>query len=66
MLIATLSVAGRADELDSKVWQPFESEMDWQVGSWAVNEEVHQGAIDRLLSIPGVRILVLCSVITAD
>ncbi|KAI0719906.1 hypothetical protein C8Q72DRAFT_751989, partial [Fomitopsis betulina] len=35
-------------------WHPFESELDWKVGSWAINEEVHKGAVDRLLSIPGV------------
>ncbi|KAI0734795.1 hypothetical protein C8Q72DRAFT_914560 [Fomitopsis betulina] len=40
---------------DSKLWHPFESELDWQVGSWAINEEVHKGAVDRLLSIPGFR-----------
>ncbi|KAI0728075.1 hypothetical protein C8Q72DRAFT_751927, partial [Fomitopsis betulina] len=43
----------RKDDPDSKLWHPFESELDWQVGFWAINEEVHKGAVDRLLSIPG-------------
>ena len=60
MLIATfLAVGAHADEIESLVWQPFESEMDWRVASWAINEEAHNGVVDRLLSIPGVRILAL-------
>ena len=61
MLIVIFLALGRADadEIESRVWQPFESEMDWQVASWAINEEAHNGAVDPLLSIPGVCILVL-------
>ena len=47
MLIATfLAVGADADEIESRVWQPFESEMDWRVASWAINEEAHNGAVD--------------------
>ena len=61
MLIVIFLAVGRADAdvIESRVWQPFESEMDWRVASWAINEEAHNGAVDRLLSIPGVCILVL-------
>ena len=60
MLIATfLAVGAHADEIESLVWQPFKSEMDWRVALWAINEEAHKGAVDQLLSIPGVCILVL-------
>ena len=50
-----VSAAGTADTLESELWKPFASELDWQLAAWAVREEVHQGAVDRLLSIPGVR-----------
>ncbi|EPS99858.1 hypothetical protein FOMPIDRAFT_1123674, partial [Fomitopsis schrenkii] len=50
-----LSSKGKVDNPASELWQPFESELDWQVGSWAINEEVHKSAVDHLLSIPGFR-----------
>ena len=47
MLIATfLAVGAHADEIESHVWQPFESEMDWGVALWAINEEAHNRAVD--------------------
>ena len=54
MLIVIFLAVGRADadEIESRIWQPFESEMDWWVASWAINEEAHNGAVDQLLSIP--------------
>ena len=33
------------------------------MGSWAINEEVHKGAVDRLLSIPRVRTSILHSLV---
>ena len=35
-------------------WRPFASELDWRVARWAVKEDNTQGALNRLLSIPGV------------
>ncbi|EPS99694.1 hypothetical protein FOMPIDRAFT_1050476 [Fomitopsis schrenkii] len=35
-------------------WRPFASELDWRVAMWAVREDVSQGALNRLLAIPGV------------
>ncbi|EPT00493.1 hypothetical protein FOMPIDRAFT_62767 [Fomitopsis schrenkii] len=55
------SKKGKADNPASELWQPFKSELNWQVGSWAINEEVHKSAMDRLLNIPGVRTLALDS-----
>lgn len=37
------------------LWAPFASELDWRVAQWAVEENVGQGTVDRLLDIPGVR-----------
>lgn len=37
------------------LWTPFASELDWRVAQWAVEENVGQGIVDRLLDIPGVR-----------
>lgn len=37
------------------LWTPFASELDWRVARWAVEENVGQGIVDRLLEIPGVR-----------
>ncbi|KAH9933849.1 uncharacterized protein B0H18DRAFT_870424 [Fomitopsis serialis] len=34
-------------------WEPFESEMDWRFASWAIQEGLTQGSIDRALEIPG-------------
>lgn len=39
----------------SSLWMPFASELDWRVARWAVEENVGQGVVDRLLEIPGVR-----------
>ena len=36
-------------------WKPFASELDWRVAMWAVREDVGQNALNRFLSIPGVR-----------
>lgn len=55
------ALAAGEPEAESDLWSPFESELDWQVGSWAIKEEVHQGAVNRLLSIPGVSTSVLQS-----
>jgi len=33
---------------------PFNSELDWRVAQWAVQDNPGQNALDRLLSIPGV------------
>ncbi|TFK59486.1 hypothetical protein BDN72DRAFT_745379, partial [Pluteus cervinus] len=33
---------------------PFEGDLDWRVAKWAVEDEVRQNSLDRLLSIPGV------------
>ncbi|KAH9910674.1 uncharacterized protein B0H18DRAFT_894788 [Fomitopsis serialis] len=34
-------------------WAPFESEMDWRFASWAIQEGLTLGSIDRALEIPG-------------
>ncbi|KAH9917784.1 uncharacterized protein B0H18DRAFT_863342, partial [Fomitopsis serialis] len=34
-------------------WAPFQSEMDWRFASWAVQEGLSQGSVDRVLEIPG-------------
>ncbi|KAH9913390.1 uncharacterized protein B0H18DRAFT_837744, partial [Fomitopsis serialis] len=34
-------------------WEPFQSEMDWRFASWAIQEGLTQGSIDRALEIPG-------------
>lgn len=35
-------------------WKPFASELDWRVAMWAVREDIGQGSLNCLLSIPGV------------
>ncbi|KAH9911635.1 uncharacterized protein B0H18DRAFT_892300 [Fomitopsis serialis] len=34
-------------------WAPFETEMDWSFASWAVQEGLSRGSVDRALAIPG-------------
>lgn len=34
---------------------PFTSELDWKVAQWVIKEDPGQNALDRLLSVPGVR-----------
>ena len=41
------------------LFAPFASEMDWRVARWAVQEGIGHGSFDQLLSIPGVRFIVL-------
>ena len=43
----------------SSNFYPFNSELDWRVAQWAVQDSPGQNALDHLLSIPGVR-LFLC------
>ncbi|KAH9915369.1 uncharacterized protein B0H18DRAFT_885983 [Fomitopsis serialis] len=40
-------------------WAPFQSEMDWRFASWAVQEGLSQGSVDRVLEIPGVSSIAL-------
>lgn len=35
-------------------WLPFASELDWNVASWIVKEDIGQKSLNRFLSIPGV------------
>ena len=55
---------GREDQEDVEMgstdgrksfFHPFESMMDWRIGRWFIQEGIGHNAIDRLLSIPGVR-----------
>ena len=41
---------------------PFTSELDWKVAQWAIKEDPGQNALDRLLSVPGVRRFEFCTV----
>lgn len=38
-------------------WAPFASKTDWMIAKWAVDEGIGNGQLDRLLEIPGVRII---------
>jgi hypothetical protein len=42
---------------DKRLFFPFASELDWNVANWAVKDGPGHKAFDRLLSIPGVRLL---------
>ena len=50
MLIATfLAVGAHADEIESLVWQPFESEMDWwgdDTNAYLADEEIRAVGVD--------------------
>lgn len=49
---AVLTVAEEVpDDEEPRLWDPFESEMDWEVGSWCIKEGVSEGAVNRLLNI---------------
>ena len=52
-------------EQSENPWEPFESEMDWRFASWAIQEGLTLGSIDRALEIPGVSTLNIL-VIIAD
>lgn len=39
-------------------YAPFASELDWRVANWAIREGVGHNAFDRLLAIPGVRLMI--------
>ncbi|KAH9923375.1 uncharacterized protein B0H18DRAFT_955913 [Fomitopsis serialis] len=43
-----------AEDQSKNAWEPFESEMDWQFASWAIQEGLTLGSIDKALEIPGV------------
>ncbi|KAH6906990.1 hypothetical protein BKA70DRAFT_1105175 [Coprinopsis sp. MPI-PUGE-AT-0042] len=43
-----------ADNLSQK-YAPFTSEMDWQVANWVIADGPSSKAVDRFLSIPGLR-----------
>lgn len=52
---ATGAGAPKKPPIDPQMrWRPFASELDWRVAMWAVREDVSQGALNRLLAIPGV------------
>ncbi|KAL1711663.1 hypothetical protein EV715DRAFT_215057 [Schizophyllum commune] len=51
-MFGTEAVDGMDEE--STQYLPFASELDWRIASWAVKEDVSQGAFNRLLAIPGV------------
>lgn len=38
-------------------YAPFASSVDWEVARWAIEEGIGQNALNRLLAIPGVRII---------
>lgn len=40
-------------------WSPFASKLDWSIAKWAIEEGIGNGQLDRLLEIPGVRLLLL-------
>ena len=42
---------------EEALYSPFTSKLEWQIAQWAVQENVGQGAFDRLLKIPGVSTL---------
>ncbi|KAH9924485.1 uncharacterized protein B0H18DRAFT_877763 [Fomitopsis serialis] len=43
------------DESPRPLWEPFESETDWEIASWCIKEGISQGAVDRFLKIPKVK-----------
>ena len=47
------------DDTQNSIYSPFSSELDWQVAQWAIKDNPGHKAFDRLLSIPGVRSLIL-------
>ncbi|KAH9911752.1 uncharacterized protein B0H18DRAFT_891825 [Fomitopsis serialis] len=46
---------GKQHKGEFSLWDPFDSELDWQLASWLIKEGIGQGAIDRLLKIPKFR-----------
>lgn len=55
--LQTFGSEDRSGSSSGDRWKPFASELDWRVACWAVKEGVGYKSLDRLLSIPGVRIL---------
>jgi len=43
---------------DSNPYAPFASELDWWIARWAVHDGIGHNSLDRLLGIPGVRLLI--------
>jgi len=43
------------DQVPMQPFHPFNSDLDWRVGQWAIKDSPGQNALDRLLSVPGVR-----------
>jgi hypothetical protein len=42
-------------------YHPFESELDWRIACWAVQEGIGHGSFDRLMGIPGVGVVLIFS-----
>ena len=44
-----------SDSNEDRLYAPFASELDWRIAAWMVHDSPGHNALDRLLSIPGVR-----------
>jgi len=51
------------DQVPMQLFHPFNSDLDWRVGQWAIKNSPGQNALDYLLSVPGVCWWQLCFVI---
>jgi|HubBroStandDraft_3_1064219.scaffolds.fasta_scaffold07832_7 hypothetical protein len=52
-----IEMAEPGDEINE--YAPFASEMDWKIANWVVKDGPGHNAFDRLLEIPGVRVLLI-------
>ena len=39
---------------DALGFEPFNSELDWQIAEWAIKDSISHNFLDRLLAIPGI------------
>ena len=42
------------DQVPMQPFHPFNSDLDWRVGQWAIKDSPGQNALDHLLSVPRV------------
>lgn len=47
--------------LPAQMYSPFASEMDWRIAEWVVKDGIGHKSFDRLLAIPGVSYILLCT-----
>lgn len=54
----------QASSLDG--YEPFCSQLDWEVAQWAVKEQISQTSLNRFLKIPDVSVTLLVNCLDFD